>query len=65
VVGAAIVWVARRFLPGDGGHEPLRGLDPTPVPVRNAPGVSRRKSAGSGDSREAAPDGGETAPDPG
>ncbi len=38
-VGAAIVLVARRFLPGDGGHEPLRGLDPTPVPPRNAPGV--------------------------
>jgi len=39
LVGAAVVVVARRFLPGDGGHEPLRGLDPTPTPVRNAPGV--------------------------
>lgn len=38
-VGAVIVVLARRFLPGDGGHEPLRGLDPTAVPVRNAPGV--------------------------
>jgi H+/Cl- antiporter ClcA len=36
---AAIVVVARRFLPGDGGHPPIDGLSTAPTPVRNALGV--------------------------
>src|SRR5262245_18755355 len=40
VVGALIVAVARRFLPGDGGHSPLGGLSSEPTPVRNALGVA-------------------------
>ncbi len=40
VVGAAIVAVARKFLPGDGGHRPVRGLDPAPSPLRDLPGVA-------------------------
>ena len=39
VIGAAIVAVARTFLPGDGGREPLRGLDSSPTPVSHGPGV--------------------------
>jgi H+/Cl- antiporter ClcA len=39
-VGALIVVVARRFLPGDGGHEPLEGLSEKPTPVAHAPGVA-------------------------
>ena len=39
VVGAAIVLVARRFLPGDGGAPPLHGLRTEPTPVANVPGV--------------------------
>ncbi|HEX3593423.1 MAG TPA: chloride channel protein [Pseudonocardiaceae bacterium] len=40
VVGAGIVVAARTLLPGDGGHPPLGGLDMTPTPVRNGPGVA-------------------------
>jgi H+/Cl- antiporter ClcA len=40
VVGAAIVWAVRRFLPGDGGHRPTGGLDPSPMPLRQLPGVA-------------------------
>ncbi|NUT32128.1 MAG: chloride channel protein [Hamadaea sp.] len=40
VVGAAIVLLARRLLPGDGGHEPLEGLSTAPTPVSYAPGVA-------------------------
>jgi chloride channel protein, CIC family len=40
VVGALIVVVARRFLPGDGGHPPIEGLSSAPTPVRNAMGVA-------------------------
>ena len=40
VVGAAIVYAARRALPGDGGHEPIEGLASTPTPLRYAPGVA-------------------------
>jgi H+/Cl- antiporter ClcA len=40
VVGAAIVAAARRGLPGDGGHSPLRGISVTPTPVVAAPGVA-------------------------
>ncbi len=39
VVGAAIVAVARRFLPGDGGHRPLQGIRGGPTPVSHVPGV--------------------------
>jgi H+/Cl- antiporter ClcA len=39
VVGAAIVWAARTFLPGDGGHRPLDGLNPEPMPLSHAPGI--------------------------
>ena len=39
VVGAAIVLVARLWLPGDGGHEPLEGLAVTPTPIAHAPGI--------------------------
>jgi H+/Cl- antiporter ClcA len=39
VAGAAIVWVARRYLPGDGGHPPLKGIGGEPVPWRHAPGI--------------------------
>jgi H+/Cl- antiporter ClcA len=39
VVGAAIALVARRLLPGDGGHAPLGGLSMAPTPVSHVPGV--------------------------
>jgi len=39
LVGALIVVLARRFLPGDGGHSPLEGLSTAPTPVAYAPGV--------------------------
>jgi H+/Cl- antiporter ClcA len=40
VVGACIVLVARRFLPGDGGHPPLEGIGGGAVPVVNGPGIA-------------------------
>lgn len=40
VVGACIVYAARRLLPGDGGHEPLLGLSGPPTPPSYAPGVA-------------------------
>jgi H+/Cl- antiporter ClcA len=40
VAGAALVWVARRMLPGDGGHEPLKGIGGGPTPWRYAPSVA-------------------------
>ena len=40
VVGALIVLLARRFLPGDGGHRPLEGLSMKPTPLSHAPGVA-------------------------
>jgi H+/Cl- antiporter ClcA len=40
VAGAAIVAAARAFLPGDGGHRPLDGLAPTPMPLSYAPGIA-------------------------
>ena len=40
VVGAAVVAVARRFLPGDGGHRPLDGIRGGPTPVSHVPGVA-------------------------
>jgi H+/Cl- antiporter ClcA len=39
VVGAVIVIVARRLLPGDGGHAPMGGLSTDPTPVAHVPGV--------------------------
>jgi H+/Cl- antiporter ClcA len=40
VVGACIVVVARRFLPGDGGHAPIQGIGGGAVPVLNGPGIA-------------------------
>jgi chloride channel protein, CIC family len=40
VVGAAIVAVARAWLPGDGGHRPLDGLSVEPMPLSYAPGIT-------------------------
>jgi hypothetical protein len=40
VVGAALVVIARRLLPGDGGHRPLDGLAATPTPPSAAPGIA-------------------------
>lgn len=40
VVGALVVAVARRFLPGDGGHDPLKGMNVSPSPPSHAPGVA-------------------------
>ena len=39
VVGGFIVWVARHYLPGDGGHSPLDGLGGGVTPLRYVPGV--------------------------
>jgi H+/Cl- antiporter ClcA len=39
-VGACIVFLARRFLPGDGGHSPLQGIGGGAVPVANAAGIA-------------------------
>ena len=40
VVGAVVVVGARRLLPGDGGHSPLRGISTAPTPWRYGPGVA-------------------------
>jgi H+/Cl- antiporter ClcA len=40
VVGALIVLVARRLLPGDGGHSPLEGIGGGAVPVAYAPRIA-------------------------
>jgi H+/Cl- antiporter ClcA len=40
VAGALVVVIARRFLPGDGGHTPLHGLSMAPTPLANAAGVA-------------------------
>jgi chloride channel protein, CIC family len=40
VVGAAIVFVARRFLPGDGGHPPIEGIGGGATPWRHAFGIA-------------------------
>jgi H+/Cl- antiporter ClcA len=39
VCGALVVVAARLLLPGDGGHEPLKGFSTTPTPLRHVPGV--------------------------
>jgi H+/Cl- antiporter ClcA len=40
VAGAVAVWVARRFLPGDGGHSPLEGIGGGATPVRYLPSIA-------------------------
>lgn len=40
VTGAGVVWVARRFLPGDGGHPPLEGIGGGETPWRFGPGIA-------------------------
>jgi H+/Cl- antiporter ClcA len=40
VAGAVVVYVARRFLPGDGGHLPLEGLSADPTPPSHGAGVA-------------------------
>ncbi len=40
VVGAAVVALARLFLPGDGGHQPLKGLSASPTLLSAGPGVA-------------------------
>lgn len=40
VIGGAIVWFARRFLPGDGGHRPLDGIGGGITPWQYAPGIA-------------------------
>jgi H+/Cl- antiporter ClcA len=40
VIGACIVWAARHFLPGDGGHNPIDGISAAPTPAAYAPGVA-------------------------
>lgn len=40
VIGALIVVLARRALPGDGGHNPVDGLNASPTPANYAPGVA-------------------------
>ena len=40
VVGACLVFAARRFLPGDGGSRPLEGMGHGAVAVRAAPGIA-------------------------
>ena len=38
-VGGALVALARRFLPGDGGHSPLDGIGAGVTPLSYAPGI--------------------------
>ena len=40
VIGALVVLLARRLLPGDGGHHPLDGLSGAPTPAAYGPGVA-------------------------
>jgi H+/Cl- antiporter ClcA len=40
VVGAVFVIIARKFLPGDGGHAPLGGLSLAPTPLSSGLGVA-------------------------
>jgi H+/Cl- antiporter ClcA len=40
VAGGALVYLARRYLPGNGGHEPLEGLGGAPTPWQHAAGVA-------------------------
>jgi H+/Cl- antiporter ClcA len=38
--GACVVVLARRLLPGDGGHPPLEGIGGGATPVSHAPGIA-------------------------
>jgi H+/Cl- antiporter ClcA len=40
VLGACVAVAARRLLPGDGGHPPLRGIGGGVTPVSHGPGVA-------------------------
>jgi H+/Cl- antiporter ClcA len=40
VVGGGIVWTARRFFPGDGGHPPLDGIGGGVTPLHYVPGIA-------------------------
>jgi chloride channel protein, CIC family len=40
VVGACVVLLARRLLPGDGGHPPLEGIGGGATPVAFGPGIA-------------------------
>jgi H+/Cl- antiporter ClcA len=40
LAGGVIVILARRFLPGDGGHDPLGGLSMAPAALEAGPGVA-------------------------
>jgi H+/Cl- antiporter ClcA len=40
MLGAGIVLLARRTLPGDGGHAPLGGISGAPTPLAYGPGVA-------------------------
>ena len=40
VAGAAVVCLARLFLPGDGGHTPIQGIKMGPTPWRYGPGIA-------------------------
>ncbi len=40
VAGAVVVVIARRFLPGDGGHDPIEGLNASPTLLAAGPGVA-------------------------
>ena len=40
VAGACVVLLARKTLPGDGGHSPLEGLSVEPTPLSHAPGIA-------------------------
>ena len=39
-VGGLVVWVARRQLPGDGGHTPLQGIGGGATPLRYVPSIA-------------------------
>lgn len=40
IAGACLVVIARRFLPGDGGHSPLHGFGGGPPLISYAPGIA-------------------------
>jgi H+/Cl- antiporter ClcA len=40
MVGALVVVAARTFLPGDGGHAPINGINASPTPLSHGPGVA-------------------------
>jgi hypothetical protein len=51
VAGGCVVLVARRLLPGDGGHTPLQGIGGGATPCRTPPGSRSRRSARSASAR--------------